>query len=220
MNAEDVKKLREPFPPEHVGQLPKGRTMLDYVGHGAVTDRLLEVDPEWNWEPLAFDANGLPLFSDDGTGLWIKLTVLGVTRLGYGSVDAKAFDAEKQLIGDAIRNAAMRFGVALDLWIKGQEGERPARNVEAPPSTIKDTAEPLQLPEGWENQAKCDDAHTGLREVIAALDPQGQAAMREFRKERGYPWPMSAAALAEMWGAYYDALEGKELTKPAQESLV
>ena len=28
------------------------------------------------------------------------------------------FELEKQLISDAIRNAAMRFGVALDLWAK------------------------------------------------------------------------------------------------------
>jgi len=26
---------------------------LDYVGHAALTDRLLDVDPSWHWEPLA-----------------------------------------------------------------------------------------------------------------------------------------------------------------------
>ena len=85
---------------------------LDYVGHAAVTDRLLTVDPEWSWEPLALDANGLPLL-DSARNLWIKLTVAGVTRLGVG--DGKN---AKECIGDAIRNAAMRFGVALDLWAK------------------------------------------------------------------------------------------------------
>src|SRR5690554_4723465 len=30
---------------------------LDYVGHAALTDRLLDCDPEWNWEPLAFAEN-------------------------------------------------------------------------------------------------------------------------------------------------------------------
>ena len=40
-------------------------------------------------------------------------TVCGVTRIGVG--DGKSM---KELIGDAIRNAAMRFGVALDLWSK------------------------------------------------------------------------------------------------------
>lgn len=91
---------------------------LDYVGHAAVTDRLLQVDPEWTWEPMALAADGLPARDPDG-GLWIRLTVAGVTRLGYGHADGKTGpDAVKEAIGDAIRNAGMRFGVALDLWHK------------------------------------------------------------------------------------------------------
>lgn len=115
--------LREVFPAEQVGRLPRANVTLDYVGHGAVTSRLLDVDPEWNWEPLAVDESGRPVFevANNGApvGLWIKLTVLGVTRLGFGSCSGGQFDAEKVLIGDALRNAAMRFGVALDLWIRG-----------------------------------------------------------------------------------------------------
>lgn len=92
---------------------------LDYVGHAALTDRLLEVDLAWAWEPLAFDGNGLPALDNDG-GLWIRLTVLGITRLGYGDAQGKTGgDAMKERIGDALRNAAMRFGAALDLWHKG-----------------------------------------------------------------------------------------------------
>jgi hypothetical protein len=102
--------------------MPRGGIQLDYVGHANVTARLLDVDPEWTWEPLATNEYGLPIFdytqNGQPIGLWIKLTVCGHTRLGYGSVQAGAFDAVKQLIGDAIRNAAMRFGVALDLWSK------------------------------------------------------------------------------------------------------
>lgn len=139
-------RLREPFPPERIGKLPRSTKKdnpkghcdecggwhglpavhLDYVGHADVTDRLIDVDPQWTWEPLAFDEDGLPRFVEkDGqpVGLWIKLTVCGVTRLGYGSVEGGAFDAEKQLIGDALRNAALRFGVAIDLWKKSGENE-------------------------------------------------------------------------------------------------
>src|SRR3990167_868758 len=93
---------------------------LDYVGHAALTDRLLDVDPAWGWEPLALDAAGFPALDKDG-GLWIRLTVLGVTRLGYGDAQGKTGgDAMKERIGDALRNAAMRFGAALDLWHKGE----------------------------------------------------------------------------------------------------
>lgn len=121
--TDQLSRLREPFPPSQVGKLPRGHVMLDFVGHGAVTDRLLAVDPEWNWEPMALTPEGLPLFDTDSNGqpigLWIRLTVQGVTRLGYGDCLPGQFSSEKVLIGDALRNAAMRFGVALDLWIKG-----------------------------------------------------------------------------------------------------
>lgn len=92
---------------------------LDYVGHAALTDRLLTVDPSWNWEPFALDEKGLPALDESG-GMWIRLTVLGVTRPGYGDAQGKTGgDAMKERIGDALRNAAMRFGAALDLWHKG-----------------------------------------------------------------------------------------------------
>lgn len=92
---------------------------LDYVGHAALTDRLLDADPLWSWEPMATVEDGSPRFDGVG-GLWIKLTVCGVTRLGYGHAgDKKGGDAVKEIIGDALRNAAMRFGAALDLWHKG-----------------------------------------------------------------------------------------------------
>ena len=113
--------LRAPFPPNQISQLPKGGIMLSYVGHAALTDRLLDADPAWNWEPLHIDpATGLPALDAIG-GLWIKLTVCGVTRLGYGDAgDKKGCNAMKERIGDALRNAAMRFGAALDLWHKGE----------------------------------------------------------------------------------------------------
>lgn len=133
---EQLARLREPFPEERIEKLPKPMWRdawkdlkgsncpvcggyhvlqhcihLDYVGHANVTDRLLEIDPFWSWEPMAYTPEGLPLFVKEG--LWIKLTICGVTRIGFG--DGSSI---KEVIGDAIRNAAMRFGVGLDLWAK------------------------------------------------------------------------------------------------------
>lgn len=110
MTPEQAAALRAPFPPEAIGKLPKAGTTLDYVGHAATTDRLLQVDADWTWEPPTKDElERLP----SGDGMWIKLTVAGVTRFGWG--DGKNI---KEWISDAIRNASMRFGVALDLWSK------------------------------------------------------------------------------------------------------
>lgn len=112
--------MRKPFPPHQINRLPKGGVTLSYVGHAALTDRLLDADPSWSWEPVAFGEDGLPKLDANG-GLWIRLTVCGVTRLGYGdSGDKKGPNAMKERIGDALRNAAMRFGAALDLWHKGE----------------------------------------------------------------------------------------------------
>ena len=88
MNKEILQKLREPFPPEQIGKLPKPTRAqtdqvrkdykagircsvcggwhhpnvvhLDYVGHVALTNRLLDADPEWSWEPMALTSEGLP----------------------------------------------------------------------------------------------------------------------------------------------------------------
>ena len=111
--------LRQPFPAHQISYLPKGGVKLAYVGHAALTDRLLDADPMWTWEPLAISPDGLPVIDNLG-GLWIRLTVCGVTRMGYGDAgDKTGPNAIKEAIGDALRNAAMRFGAALDLWHKG-----------------------------------------------------------------------------------------------------
>lgn len=115
-----LSRLRVPFPDNEIEKRIGARGVsLDYIGHAGVTDRLLDVDLLWSWEPLALDTDGLPKFDRFG-GLWIKLTVCGVTRLGYGDAVGKdpGTTAVKEIIGDAIRNAAMRFGVALALWSK------------------------------------------------------------------------------------------------------
>ena len=134
MNPEQAKALRAKFSPSQIGILPKptkkdnpkGRCSecggyhglpavhLDFVGHAAITDRLLSVDPEWTWEPMGVGPGGEPLIVNGG--LWIWLTVCGVRRPGFG--DAEGGKGPKEMIGDALRNAAMRFGVGLDLWAK------------------------------------------------------------------------------------------------------
>ena len=131
--------LREPFPQHQISYLPKGGVKLAYVGHAALTDRLLDADPAWQWEPLAMSPEGLPVLDPMG-GMWIRLTVCGVTRLGYGHAGAKeGGDAIKEIIGDALRNAAMRFGAALDLWHKGDlhgDDEKPPARPDTKPAAV------------------------------------------------------------------------------------
>ena len=129
--------------PKIVGKLPKGGMQLDFVGHADVTKMLIEIDPEWTWEPTAFDANGLPAYRVENGMAHMAgwLTILGVRRLGVGSVMHNKPDLLKELISDFIRNAAMRFGVCLALWTK-QEWEdvshTPSTPVAKPAIPLKD----------------------------------------------------------------------------------
>jgi hypothetical protein len=153
---EKLKALRAPFPAHQISKLPKPykrdsqkghcpecggwhglpAAHLDYVGHAAITARLLDVDPFYNYEPYAVDARGLPVVDEYG-GMWMKLTVCGVTRLGYGdATNQQNGSAVKERIGDCLRNAGMRFGMALELWHKGElyldDDQAPAGQVREP----------------------------------------------------------------------------------------
>lgn len=98
-------------------------TCLDFVGHADVRARLCAADPEWTWAPFDFPGTGSIILSDgQPVGLWITLTVGGVPKPGYGSVDKGKPEAMKELIGDALRNAGLSFGIAWKLWAKGERG--------------------------------------------------------------------------------------------------
>jgi len=161
--AEIVKDHAVPDP-AMVGKLPRGGTQLDYVGHAEVTKILLEVDPLWSLEPVAFDEAGLPAREKIGTmiqaGFW--MTVLGHRRYCVGSVEDRKVDIGKELVSDAIRNGAMRFGIALSLWSKEEWGDQPAKPVKK--AAAKKAPQSRQKPP----EAPQSDADTG--EALA--DPE------------------------------------------------
>ncbi|WP_138443547.1 hypothetical protein [Sinomonas susongensis] len=177
---------------------------LDYVGHAGITDRLNEVDPLWDYEFMHVDLpawasaavgalyqhgtpdaiaeagrlvklHGIPI-SRDG-GYWIKLTILGHTRIGFGDAGAKSgANATKEVIGDALRNAAMRFGVGTYLWSKSDAAlaKKQAEEVEhddapaaAPPAPPAPPAKP------W------DEAQADAAIKFALRTQQPEVALRK-----------------------------------------
>lgn len=216
-DIEALAKLRAPFAPHQISKLPKetkaqiearrndkslmvwkcpecggphhkNAVHLDYVGHAALTDRLLDVDPAWSWEPMAVTSEGLPAIDKNG-GLWIKLTVAGVTRLGYGSADGKnGGDAIKEIIGDALRNAAMRFGAALDLWHKGdlhaddaEEPRQPTPRHDPPPARQQDADRTDSAkPVNGQNASAAEAAHAAAGECITAFEKMTIADSSKF----------------------------------------
>jgi hypothetical protein len=210
--ASGLELLRKPFPAHQISKLPKQSSKmtaakseyrscnvcggwhhpkavhLDYVGHAALTDRLLDCDPEWNWEPVAFTEAGAPALDENG-GMWIKLTICGVTRYGYGHPDGKrGGDAIKEVIGDALRNAAMRFGAALDLWHKGDLHalEDDGSAAAAPPSQeSKKNAKQDDAPR--DPKAVADGIIAAIRkcDTIAAIEALFE---EDTKASRAYDW--------------------------------
>ena len=107
--------------PKIVGKLPKGGIQLDFVGHADITRILIEIDPLWSYEPCGWD-NGRPaIHVENGMAtMWAYLIVHGKKMLGVGSVRADKQELDKELVGDFLRNAAMRFGISLALWTKNE----------------------------------------------------------------------------------------------------
>lgn len=223
MDDTQASKLRAPFPAEMVGKLPKlsckkcsesstkvcsehtkqkcrvcnnylstAHIDLDYIGHAATTDRLLQVDPEWTWEPMAVDATGAPVIVNGG--MWIKLTVCGVTRPGFG--DGKN---PKEMIGDAIRNAAMRFGVALDLWAKedlspnGSVGDSALTER----SVTRTSAEQVGgLPSPTEQKPTAAEMKA-LIQIVDEMLAAGHITPEQIRNSAGGEWPAVADSLSK-----------------------
>lgn len=175
---------------------------VDFVGHALVTDRLLSVDPNWTWEPMGLTPEGTPAIGTSANGrdavMWVRLTVCGVTRAEVGMVPLGSHELEKQLVSDAITRAAMRFGVALNLWAKGElepahqdpdgaprsGGRRSGQAAQggsppppAPPPTADD-GHPRRVPAAWvrEMSAKADAARVtqAVRREIATKVSDGR----------------------------------------------
>lgn len=213
------------------GMHHKSAAHLDYVGHAALTDRLLDTDLLWTWEPVAWTPEGLPAFDRTG-GLWIKLTVCGHTRLGYGAADGKSGgDAVKEVIGDALRNAAMRFGAALDLWHKGElhanepsetsnETQSPApkqepRQRRAPPAVEQNTsttkAPTVEEPKGgWGDWTRDFVAFIGRAKNTEVLDEVLEVETDRIKAVRGVDKAMFAA-IRKADADRRDVLSGKIL---------
>lgn len=143
--------LRRAFPKEQITQVNKGFGPIDTINHAVVTDRLINVTDDWTYSiDETFEHKGQ---------FWIRgtLTIGGVSRPEYG----EGADPKKAL-SDFLKRAAMRFGVALELWakaplddtevvsiveVKGKKVRRetpPSRaeaggaNADAPPATQSD----------------------------------------------------------------------------------
>jgi len=204
--------------PKIVGKLPKAGMQLDFVGHADVTKMLIEIDPEWTWEPTAFDINGLPAYRVENGMAHMAgwLTVQGVRRLGIGSVMHNKPDLLKELISDFIRNSAMRFGICLALWTKQEWDDNPHVTTKPAPKPVELASNPPVSSENIERfKGACADAALDWREIAnkagVNLDNMHESDMDLLRaaytKAKATPKPVVKAEVMDDFNPKYNSTE-------------
>lgn len=116
----NLELLTQPFNRDQVRQREgAGRRMLDYVSSGDIIHRVIEAtDNSYDWTVVKLE------FVNDGkAAYWLCQGILTIptlgSRSGAGSARLENEDSPKSAETDAFKRAAVKFGVALDLYFKG-----------------------------------------------------------------------------------------------------
>ena len=178
--------------PKIVGKLPKGGVQLDFVGHADITRILIEIDPHWRLVPIAWE-NGRPACNivNDMATMWFELTLLGTSRLAIGTAKANAFDLDKQLYGDALRNGAMRFGISLNLWTKNEWEDLDHNPAPSKPRSTAPASAPEQAPKQSKPKTMTPVSEAQINQFNAACEAKGIAPLAVALNAgipEGTPW--------------------------------
>lgn len=130
--AVNLSRLTEPFDRGQIKQREGARgKMLDYVGSGDIIKHVIDcTENNYDWVVAR-----LELLSDAKGAFWFclgTLTIPGLgTRSGAGTSRVENEDSPKSAETDAYKRAAVKFGVALDLYLKPsspQNAQRPQQD--------------------------------------------------------------------------------------------
>ena len=183
-------------PAESVHQLPREvksrdggkRTIyLDYMGHAEVTLALIDADPCYQYGWSTDDHGNMDILKSAQNYVlngWLELhgvrrpCVATVPLVKYRNAKGEPVgpsDPEKELIGDLLRNGAMRFGIATGLWSKSEKS-----------GVSTDTTETAEAP---------DDEAMAVFNRIKTLSHDTREVMKEWATGRGWRWPIMPPAL-------------------------
>jgi hypothetical protein len=147
MSTTDWVALRKPFDPKQVTQVDKGFGKIDTVNHAHVTNRLNHAAPGWThgfsrWIEAPGKDGMTHLLAVIG---WMEIDGIRHEEVGEVERPSTYGDEAKKAVSDFIKRAAMRFGVAIDLWAKEEleasaETEGPAPS--SPPVPKQAPSEP------------------------------------------------------------------------------
>lgn len=173
----NLELLREPFPKEKVKQRDGARGMrFDYVEGGDIMERLIEAtDNFYGWRITSLE------IINDGKSLapyWMcrgTLSIPGIgDRDGVGTSVLLNEDAAKSAVTDALKRAAVLFGVALHLYLdNGPTAPAPKAHAPSGPTHGRSQKEMELLCADWEAAYTPDHLlkTIGRSELHVGVDP-------------------------------------------------
>jgi len=118
--TDQLYELARPFPKAMIESKPGGKFAADYVSHGVITARLLEVLGPFDWSiaKIITNADGIAV----GCVGRLEVVVDGrpVVIEEVGDVEHPGPSSASNLknaSSDALKRAAMRLGLGLHLWV-------------------------------------------------------------------------------------------------------
>lgn len=196
---------------------------LPFVAHAIVTDRLNHDAPGWYFT--------IDTVKDSNDGEHV-LAVVGTMHIGdkaipeIGEPNVKSFYGTElqSAIGNFIRRAAMRFGVAIDLWMKEEAVHVETSGEGAPPSERRPTRATGAKPPSPDALVAKGGPYSGLTPEEIVKTPPGrewlerakdnEVAPLEFRVEAARVLAL-APAQDEETGAVAGGAEGEDVTTGA-----
>jgi hypothetical protein len=118
--SEDLYQLARPFPESMIVKKPGGKFQADYVAHGLITARLLEVLGPFDWAiaKIITNAEGIAVGCIGRLEVEVDGRPVVIEEIGdCEQVSQNSASNLKMASSDALKRAAMRLGLGLHLWV-------------------------------------------------------------------------------------------------------
>jgi len=116
----DLYQLARPFPESMIVKKPGGKFQADYVAHGVITSRLLEVLGPFDWSiaKVITNADGIAVGCIGRLEVEVDGRAVVVEEVGdCEQISPNSASNLKMASSDALKRAAMRLGLGLHLWV-------------------------------------------------------------------------------------------------------
>jgi hypothetical protein len=118
--SEHLYQLARPFPESMIVKKPGGKFQADYVAHGVITARLLEVLGPFDWSiaKVITNADGIAVGCIGRLEVRVDGSPVVVEEVGdCEQISPNSASNLKMASSDALKRAAMRLGLGLHLWV-------------------------------------------------------------------------------------------------------